>query len=50
MLGSHLIISEISACEGKLYFQLLKELNSPIKGLINIENEDNACLKWCLIR
>ena len=30
---------------------LLKELNHPKKGLINIQNiHDNECFKWCLVR
>ena len=26
------------------------ELRSPIKGLINIENEDRKCFLWCHVR
>ena len=30
------------------YIKLLKELDHPRKGLINID--DNECFKWCLVR
>ena len=30
---------------------MLKELDHPRKGLINIQNiDDNECFKWCLVR
>ena len=37
--------------DGSSYKKLLKELNHPRKGLINIQNIDgNECLKWNLVR
>ena len=32
------------------YLPLPEELRSSLKGLINIKNNDNACLRWCHIR
>ena len=35
---------------GSSYIKLLKELDHPRKGLINIQNiDDNECFKWCLL-
>ena len=37
--------------DGSSYKKLLKELNHPRKGLINIQNiDDNECFKWNLVR
>ena len=35
---------------GSFYMDLPAELRSPIKGLINIENEDRKCFLWCHVR
>ena len=35
---------------GSGYISLHKELNNPMKGLINIENKDLKCFMWCRIR
>ena len=35
---------------GSRYSPLPPELNNPMKGLINIKNIDNECIKWCHIR
>ena len=48
IIQHQLVISETALCEGR--FQLPKELRNPMKGLINIQNEDNECFRWCLIR
>ena len=32
------------------YIKLRKELDHPRKGLINMQNIDNECFKWCLVR
>ena len=45
-----LVILEIAPCEGSRYFPLPKELRNPMNGLINIQNEDNECFRWCLVR
>ena len=32
------------------YFKLPQKLNHPMKGLINIQNNDNKCFLWCHAR
>ena len=32
------------------YIELPVEIRSPAKGLINLKNKDNECLRWCHIR
>ena len=36
--------------KGSSYAKLPKELQNSLKGLINIENKDNECFRWCHIR
>ena len=36
--------------KGKSYIQLPKELIYHIKGLINLQNKDDECFRWCHIR
>ena len=43
-LSSHLLLS------GSIYIKLPEELNHPMKGLINIKNNDNKCFLWCHAR
>ena len=44
-------ISKYSPLAGSSYIKLLKELDHPRKGLINIQNiDDNECFKWYLVR
>ena len=31
-------------------FPLLQELNNAMRWLINIQNVDNECFRWCLVR
>ena len=50
IIQHELVISEIATCEGTFYFPLPKELKNPMKGLINIQNKDNQCFIWCLVR
>ena len=45
-----LVMSEIAPFEGSSCFWLPKELKNPREGLINIQNEDNECFRWCLVR
>ena len=35
---------------GSTYIELPSELQHPMKGLINIKNNDNKCFLWCHIR
>ena len=39
------VISEITPCEESSCFPLHKELRNPMKGLINIQDEDNECFR-----
>ena len=36
--------------KGSSYVELPKELNNPMKDLINLHNKDNECFRWCHIR
>ena len=40
-------ISNYDTLVGSSYIPLPSELNNSMKGLINIKNKDNECLKWC---
>ena len=35
---------------GSSYIELPEELQNSKKGLINLQNEDNECFRWCHIR
>ena len=35
---------------GSTYIELPNKLKNPIKGLINIKNNDNKCFLWCHIK
>ena len=35
---------------GSTYIKLPNELSHPMKGLINIQNNDNKCFLWCHVR
>ena len=35
---------------GSSYTQLPKELRNSMMGLINLQNKDDKCLQWCLVR
>ena len=50
IIQCQLVISDIASCEGSFYFPLPKELRNPMKGLINIQNEDKESIRWCLCR
>ena len=36
--------------KGSSYIKLPPELRNPAKGLINLQNNDNECFRWCHIR
>ena len=42
--------AKYQASKGSYYVELSKELNNPMKGLINLHNRDNECSRWCHIR
>ena len=46
----YLNIVKYKPMNGSSYIQLPTELQNSAKGLINIKNEDNECLRWCHIR
>ena len=43
-------ISSYKPLSGSTYCKLPKELSHPVKGLINIQNDDNKCFLWCHVR
>ena len=43
-------ISIYSPLIGNTYIELSDKLKNPLKGLINIKNNDNKCFLWCHIR
>ena len=50
-IDSHYInVTTFSPLHGSSYIALQKELRNLKKGLINIKNKDNECLRWCHIR
>ena len=48
--GEYVNISIYSPLLGSTYIELPDKLKNPMKGLINIKNNDNKCLLWCHIR
>ena len=38
------------AMKGLSYIKLQQELQNSAKGLINLQNKDNECFRWCHIR
>ena len=50
-IDSHYInVITYKPLNGSSYIELPTELRNPKKGLINIKNEDDECLRWCHIR
>ena len=43
-------ISSYLPLNGDTYIKLPNELKHPMKGLINIQNNDNKCFMWCHVR
>ena len=48
--SQYINISTYRPLSGSFYMDLLIELKSPTKGLINIKNEDKKCFLWCHVR
>ena len=48
--GFYLDVSSYSPLTGSTYINLPSELQHPMKGLINIQNNDNKCFLWCHVR
>ena len=50
ILNEYLNISSYKPSFGHTYCKLPKELQHPMKDLINIKNNDNKCFLWCFVR
>ena len=50
ILNQYLNISSYKPLSGSTYCKVPKELSHPMKGLINIQNDDNKCFLWCHVR
>ena len=50
MISQYLNLSSYLQLSGSTYVKLPKELSYPMKGLINIQNNDNKCSLWCHVR
>ena len=48
--GFYLNVSSYSPLIGNTYIELPSELQHPMKGLINIQNNNNKCFLWCHVR
>ena len=48
--GEYVNISADISLVGSTHIELPDELKNPMKGLINIKNDDNKCFLWCHIR
>ena len=46
----YLNVSSYSPLIGSTYIELSSKLQHPMKGLINIQNDNNKCFLWCHIR
>ena len=49
-ISQYLNLSSYLPLSGSTYIKLPAELNHPMKGLINIKNNDNKCFLWCHAR
>ena len=50
ILSQHLNLCSYLTLSGSTYIKLPAELNHPMKGLINIKNDDSKCFLWCHVR
>ena len=50
ILDHYLNIIGYTPLRGSSYLPLPKELRNPMKGLINLQNEDEKCFLWCHVR
>ena len=50
IISQFLNISSYRPLNGSTYIKLSVELRHPMKGLINIQNNDNKCFSWCHVR
>ena len=47
LLNFYVSILRYEPLQDNSYIKLPKELQHPMKGLINIQNNDNECFRWC---
>ena len=47
IISQYLYLSSYLPLSGSTYSKLPNELKDPMKGLINIQNDDNKCFLWC---
>ena len=50
ILSQYLNLSSYKPLSGSTYCKLPKKLLHPMKGLINIQNNDKKCFLWCHVR
>ena len=50
IISQYLNLSSCLPLSGSTFIKLPKELDHPMKGLIDIQNNDNKCFLWCHIR
>ena len=50
ILNLYLNIVSYEPLKGRSYFPLPGELRNSRKGLINLQNDDNECFRWCHVR
>ena len=50
IISQYLNLSSYLPLSGSTYIKLPVELRHPMKGLINIKNNDNKCFLWCNVR
>ena len=50
ILNLYLNIVSYVPLKGRSYFSLPGELRNSRKGLINLQNDDNECFRWCHVR
>ena len=50
IISQYLNLSPYLPLSGSTFIKLPAELNHPMKGLINIKNNDNKCFLWCHVR
>ena len=48
--SQYLNISSYLPLSGSTYIKLPNEIQHPMRGLINIQNNDNKCFMWCHVR
>ena len=50
VIGHYINVVKYQPLKANSYIALPDELRNPMKGLINIQNKDDQCFRWCHIR